>query len=294
MVNHAITRPSRWAPAAVVSAAVLFGSTGTVRAVSPDDATTLGIGAVRLVLGAFGLAVGALVFRRPLRPLRVSLVLIGGVAVAAYQATFFAATQRTGVTLGTVMALTSGPIVAGILDVAITRRRPTATWLAASTLALVGVVLAVASSGSVRIDTVGIMCGLAAGASYAVYATTVSRLIVGGSDPVASMAATFVVGGALIAPTLLVEPLDWLTTPAGLAVGLHLGLATVAIAYTLYAAGLAHLSAPTAVTLTLAEPITAAVLGRFVLDEPVTTPAWCGFGLVMIGLVLVGRSATAR
>lgn len=42
---------------------------------------------------------------------------------------------------------------------------------------------------------------------------------------------------------------------------LHLGIVTIALAYTLFAKGLINISPPEAVTLTLAEPFTAAMLG---------------------------------
>ncbi len=41
---------------AVLAAALLFGTTGTVEALGPDDTTPLSVGAVRMVIGGTGLA----------------------------------------------------------------------------------------------------------------------------------------------------------------------------------------------------------------------------------------------
>lgn len=293
-VHAPFTGSARWGTVAVLVAAVLFGSTGTARELGPDRATTLAVGAVRLTVGAGVLGLAVAIARRSWRGLDRRLVALGGAAVAAYQVTFFTGTQRTGVTLGTITALAAGPVVAGIIAASITRRPPSARWLASTSLAIVGVALALAASGSVRLDPLGTVAALGAGASYAVYATTVGRLIAGGGDALASMAGTFLVGGALVAPLLFTEPLDWVATPSGAALSVHLGVGTVAVAYALYAIGLTTLSVPTAVTLTLAEPVTAAVLGRFVLDEPVSWIGWIGMGLVAAALLMVGRSQGER
>ena len=294
MVHSAFITASRWAPVAVLAAAVLFGSTGTARELGPDEATTLGVGAVRLTLGAAVLGLGVAAMGRSWCRLNTRLVVVGGAAVAAYQVTFFAGTERTGVTVGTVTALASGPVIAGVIDTCLHRRRPTNRWMAATGLAIVGVIVAVIAAGSVRFDAVGTLAAVGAGGSYAAYATTVSRLMAQGADALASMAATFLVGGVLIAPLLFTEPLDWVTTSSGLTMSMHLGVGTVSVAYALYALGLKHLSVPTAVTLTLAEPVTAAVLGRFVLDERVPWIGWSGMGLVVVALLMVGRSQDER
>ncbi len=70
---------------------------------------------------------------------------------------------------------------------------------------------------------------------------------------------------------------------------LHLGCATIGIAYTLYGWGLRHLTAPAVVTLTLAEPLTAALLGTLVLGERLGPLNWCGAALVAAGLLIAAR-----
>lgn len=290
LCDTTFTRRAWVATGSVVAAAVLFGSTGTTRALGPDEATTLGVGAVRLALGAVVLALGVAVAGRPWGALRPLAVAVGGLAVAGYQVTFFTGTQRTGVAVGTVTALATGPVVAGLLEVVRRRRLPSPTWIGATVLAIVGVSLIVGASGGVEFDPVGTSAAVAAGACYAVYATTVGWQISQGADPLAAMAATFLTGGVVIAPLLFTEPVGWVMSGSGLAVTLHLGVATVAVAYALYAVGLSRLSVPTAVTLTLAEPVTATVLGRFVLHEDVPVQAWVGIGLVIVGLLAVGRS----
>ena len=42
---------------AVLAAAVLFGTTGTSQALGPDDTTPLGVGAMRILVGAVALCV---------------------------------------------------------------------------------------------------------------------------------------------------------------------------------------------------------------------------------------------
>ena len=66
----------------------------------------------------------------------------------------------------------------------------------------------------------------------------------------------------------------------GVAVSLQLGIMSTGIAYLLFAKGLVHVSSSTAVTLSLVEPLTAALLGVFVLGESLTITSWFGNHLI--------------
>ena len=72
---------------------------------------------------------------------------------------------------------------------------------------------------------------------------------------------------------------------------LYLGIVATGLAYVLFGYGLRRLTSATAVTLVLAEPLTAALLAAVVLDEVIPWVGWVGVGVVLVGLVAVGRSA---
>ena len=65
---------------------------------------------------------------------------------------------------------------------------------------------------------------------------------------------------------------------------LWLGLATISIAYVLFTWGLGGLTAATAATLTLGEPLTASILGIVVLGERLSA-------LAIVGLVSSPRGS---
>lgn len=72
----------------------------------------------------------------------------------------------------------------------------------------------------------------------------------------------------------------------------YLGLVTTAAAYLLYGYGLRTVAVPTAVTLGLAEPVVAALLGVIVLGERLSAPALAG--LVLVGLAIVILTSSGR
>lgn len=280
---------------AVLAAAALFGTTGTAQALGPGGTTPLGVGALRLALGAAVLALVAAADRtgRPgaWRASAVAL-LAGGLGVAAYQLAWFAGLRRTGVALGTVVGIGSGPIFAGLLQLAAGRRAPSRAWLAGTALTVGGAALLATRGGAGGpVDAGGLGLMLAAGLSYAVYAAASKRALDAGLGPAQAMAGVFGVGAVLVAPLLATEPLGWAATPRGALLVAHLGLATVGLAYTLYARGLRRLPVHTVVTLTLAEPLTAALLAVLVLGEALGPAGWLGVAVVAAGLAVAGRDA---
>ncbi len=284
---------------AVLAAALLFGTTGTSQALGPEGATPLSVGVMRMVIGGTVLAAIAFTLaarhrrRRPpsprlgIRPLL--LMATTGVCLAVYQPLFFLGTERNGVAVSTVIALGSAPVLAGLLEWALTRRLPSGTWMGATALATVGVVLLGfgGSAGSGGTDPVGVAGAIGAGASFAVIANVQRRLLDDGWDAftvVGAMGASAAVVGALALPLL---DLSWLADPRGLAMALWLGLATVAVAYVLFTWGLQGLSAATAATLTLGEPLTASLLGLTVLGEDLSVLATTGLVVLAAGLALL-------
>jgi DME family drug/metabolite transporter len=167
---------------------------------------------------------------------------------------------------------------------------PSRAWTAGTALTVVGAgLLAARGAGGVSADALGLLLMVAAGLCYAVYAQAAKHAIDDGLDPVGAMAGVFGVGAALLAPVLAVEPLAWLATWRGGAMALHLGLLTVTLAYWLYGWGLHRLGVPTVVTLTLAEPLTAAFLGVAILGERLGPWGWAGAATIALGLFVAGR-----
>lgn len=275
----------------ILLAAVLWGTTGTSQALAPPGAHPLTIGALRLAVGGGALLLLALFrgqvtrncFRQP------GVTLLAALLVAAYQLAFFKAVASTGVAVGTMVGIGSGPLFAGLLAFLIHSERPNRRWIAATTLAIAGLlVLFIPASGNVsHVKTTGVLLALIAGASYAGYTLAIKRLLPGNS-PDAVIALVFSLGAVLLTPFLFSSDLRWALEPGGLFVVLHLGLITTALAYILFARGLRSIPATHAVTLSLAEPLTAATLGILVLKEQLTFTAASGMGLVLAGLVVLG------
>ena len=164
----------------------------------------------------------------------------------------------------------------------------------ATVLAVIGCSLLSFSGGDVAIDPLGVLLALGAGLSYAAYTLMIKGLLEQHS-PNAIMAVVVCIGAVLISPALLNIDPDWLLQPRSIGIILHLGLATMALSYWLFARGLHTIQVATAVTLSLAEPMTAATLGILILGERLNTQAFFGISLIFAGLlvlVLQGRRKT--
>src|SRR5829696_4193368 len=275
----------------VLLAAVCFGTTGTAQALGPDAAPT-SVGAARIVIGGALLllvarAVPAAAARWPRRELGVIAV-----AIAVYQLSFFAAVDRTGVAVGTVVALGSAPAIAGVTARIFDAEPLTGRWGAATALACSGVLLLVLGSGAdASVDPLGIILAVISGTGYATYAVLAKRILKLGHAPERVMAVSFGLGGLLLLPLLATSDLHWLATADGAAMALFLGAIPTALAYILFARGLRHLTPGETATLTLAEPLTATGLGIIALGERPGVAAAAGAGLVLAGLLTLAAPA---
>ena len=279
----------------VLVAAVLFGTTGTAQALGPE-ASPLAVGALRIAVGAALLAVAARALAPRVSGLRWSPHAVAGAAVgvAAYQLSFFAAVADTGVAVGTVVALGSAPALAGALARVVDGTPLTGRWAACTGLATAGVLLLVLSGSEARVSAPGIALALVAGASYAAYTVASKRLLDDGHAPEAVMARGFGLAALALLPVLVVVGPGELASPEGALLALYLGAIPTALAYVLFARGLRTIGAGETATLTLAEPLTASVLGAVVLAERPGALAVAGGALVLAGLAALALPVRRR
>jgi DME family drug/metabolite transporter len=279
----------------VMLGAVLWGTVGTAQHFAPEGATPMSIGAARLALGGGVLLIYALlkgklkgkdIFSR-------KSTYIGAVSMASFQLTFFAAVLLTGVAMGTVVAIGSAPIFAGLISLISSKENPGLKWLISTLVSVFGCVLLVVGGDELSVNTTGILLALGAGLSYAIY-TASSKNLLGDFTPEAVTGVVFTMGAIITSPFLMIYSLDWLFTVRGIVVTMHLGLITTALAYFVFTYGLSGIKLHKAVTLTLAEPVTAALLGVFLLKENLSILSGVGMGLVFAGLVILSISRPKR
>ncbi len=146
----------------ILSAAFLFGSTGTAQTFAPEGIQPATTGALRLAIGGpvlLVLSLRILIQSGVQRPALLSIV-ISAAGVALFQFCFFEAVARTGVAIGTIVAMGSAPIIAGLLSRIFINERLKLNWMVAAALTIGGCGLLILPQGDIYVDAVGLTMAL--------------------------------------------------------------------------------------------------------------------------------------
>ncbi|WP_338490562.1 EamA family transporter [Erwinia aphidicola] len=282
--------------AGVLIAAVLWGTTGTAATYAPG-LSPLAVGAVAMGIGGLlqGLIAAATIIRqRVLITRNWHFLLTGAVAVAVYPLAFYASMRYAGVTVGTVISIGSAPILSALIEYRLDGLRLTRQWMCGAGVGVAGMVLlclAESSGNSTANDhaTTGIFLGLLAGFTYAFYSWSARRLMQAGMASRAAMGVTFGAGGILLMPVLLMTGAPLLMAWNNAAVGIYMALVPMFLGYVCYGYGLARIPASMATTITLLEPVIAAVLAVVLVGERLPPSGWAGVGMIVacLGIITV-------
>lgn len=211
-------------------------------------------------------------------------MLVAAASVGFFQPLFFTGISLTGVAFGTVMAIGSAPVFSGIIE-RLSGGKLSRKWMVATAISILGCIMLFSGQDPVSVNLLGTAAALMAGFAYALYVRTSQRVFETMSRDAAN-GLLYLIAGLILSPILIMSDLSWLASPAGALGVLHLGLVATALAYALFTRGLMHISAPTAVTLTLSEPLTAALLGTLLLGERLGFISIIGVVLLFFGLLL--------
>ncbi|WP_028580193.1 DMT family transporter [Desulfogranum japonicum] len=269
----------------IIGAAVLWGTTGTAQAFAPVTAHPISVGAMRLLVGGGFLLLVSLVRRKfnGQAPWPKKLLLLTAFFVAAYQGCFFLGVFKTGVAVGTMTAIGSSPVFAGILGYFFQGERPGYIWYCATCLAICGCLFLVGLGTDAQGDAVGILLALGAGLSYAAYTVGTKKMLETHRAETV-VALVFSLAACLLMPFLFYFDQRWLVSRSGVLVAIHLGVLATAVSYWLFASGLKHVPVGTAATLSLAEPLTASCLGVLILQEQLSRLEWVGVVCLFAGI----------
>jgi DME family drug/metabolite transporter len=273
----------------VLSSAVLAGTIGTAQTFAPVGASPIAVGGLRLVVGGIVL-MGWAAFRGVLSIDRSWIrfsTLAAGASMAAFTPLFLSAVAKTGVAVGTMTAIGSAPLAAGVMAYLLRREKPDPRWMAATFLSIIGCcLLAFASKSNVEISVTGLILAFFAGIAFAGF-NMASKQLLEDHPSEAVMAVAFCLAALIIMPIIMLTDLTWVMNGRGFAVILYLGIMTTGVTYTLLSQGLKTIPVATAVTLNLAEPLTAALLGVIVVGESLSLLTASGAGFIFCGLLLL-------
>lgn len=281
---------------AVLFASLLWGTTGTAATFAPQ-VSAVAIGAVAMGVGGLlqaAIAANSLVKYAPDLLKNWKLLLIGALAVAVYPLAFYASMHLAGVTVGTVISIGSAPLLSALIEYRLDGQRLSRRWMFGAAIGVTGMLLlSLAEKGgqgeSAESSQImaGVILGLVAGFTYALYSWAARRLMQQQIPSRAAMGATFGLGGLLLMPVLALTGAPLLASWNNAAVGAYMALVPMFIGYLCYGFGLARISASMATTITLIEPVVAAILAVVIVGERLPPLGWLGIGLVVACLLVI-------
>lgn len=279
--------------AAILFAAFVWGTTGTAASFAPEVGAAA-IGAAAMGIGGLAQALwAARSMARARRALwtRRGLLILGALGVAIYPLAFYGSMRLAGVTIGTVVTIGSAPLFAALIETTLERAPITLRWSLGAAVGLAGMVLICLAEGGGHAGgpsvPLGVGLGLIGGLTYALYSWTARRLMMGGIDARAVMGATFGLGGLMLMPVLWLTGAPLLASWGNAAVGVYMASVPMFLGYLAFGYGLARVPVSMATTLTLTEPVVAAILAVIIVGERLPAMGWLGVGLVIGCLVIL-------
>ncbi|MGA0866820.1 MAG: DMT family transporter [Candidatus Nanopelagicaceae bacterium] len=275
----------------VLASGTLLGTAGTAVALAPDEASTTTLGVARVGIGGLILILLLPLFggdrKNLIKVIRRPGVWAMALSTAAFQPLFFGATTRTGVALSTVLTIGTMPLFTGLIGRTLFSERFKRMWVIATSLAVTGLVLR-SWEQLESIDFGGVVMALGAGFATGCYVNGAKYELNRGGHAVELPAVAYSLSAVLLLPLVVGDSFTWITTGAGLLTAIYLGAISMALANTLQVVGLKRLSPGPTATLLLADPLTATILGIWILDEAITPLGVFGLIIVAVGLVLQG------
>ncbi|WP_151719482.1 DMT family transporter [Gemmobacter serpentinus] len=281
---------------AILFASVVWGTTGTAATFAPD-VSAAAIGAAAMGVG--GLLQALLAARRIAGATaqlwqQKGLLLLGGVSVMIYPLAFYGSMRMAGVTIGTVITIGSAPLLSALIEYLADRTGLSGRWMAGAAMGLTGMALICIAEGAGHQgggDTltvmIGVGLGLLGGLTYAVYSWTARGMMLRGTPSGVAMGATFGLGGLLLMPVLVMSGGPLLASWGNAAVGIYMAVVPMFLGYICFGYGLARVPVSMATTLTLLEPVVAAVFAVLIVGERLPILGWVGVVLVTLCLVVI-------
>ncbi|GAA2599426.1 EamA family transporter [Winogradskya consettensis] len=280
----------------MLAAMVLGGTIGPAQVLIGDTIGPAALAGWRHLIG--GLALTAMALRdleafQSLRGRRVwTNVVATGVLSAGYQFSFLMAVSLTGGAMGTVVAVATVPLFSGIAARRVDGEPLTRNWMLGSGVAVAGSVLLLLPGAGARVNPVGLLWGVLAGAIFAGYTVLSKRLSTDVPDVHVSTGLTMLIGAVVLAPAMLTDAGE-VGQPRTVLLIAWLGLITTGAVYALYTKGLQSVSANLAGTLSLGEPLAATLLSTLILGERLTTTAWAACATILGGLLIAAVTGPA-
>jgi inner membrane transporter RhtA len=272
-------------PVAVLIAAMLCFQLGATMAKGLFPVVgASGTAALRLALSAIMLLAVWRPWRLRLRPREIRVILIYGLALGWMN--FFFYVSLRFIPLGIAVALEfAGPLA---LAMAASRRAVDFVWVlmaGAGLLALLPIGL-----GSAQLDLLGVVCGLAAGACWALYIYYGRKA--GAAHGGQTTALGMLIGAAVIVPIGAAQAGMQLLSPAILPAALGVALLSSAIPYSLEMLAMPRLPTRTVGVLMSLDPALGAVAGLLFLGESLSWIQWAAIASIMVASA--GSAATGR
>lgn len=277
---------------AVILAATLWGTTGTIQALIPEYKEPLVVGAIRLYLAAIYLFLISIFFDKNLfSAIFKSPVLIAfsGLFMMLYNMTFFAAVLISGVGVGTAITIGSAPIWAILFEFIILKSTHGFNKLIGAILAVTGICVLMLFDDNTDWSNLGAFLALLSGLSYALYSLSTSRIVKKLSHH-NTAAWTFLIAAFFSTPVFIYFPSSWVFAHDAIYHLIFLGMFATGIAYSFFTFGLKYLTSSTAVTLSLVEPITAVILAIIILGEFFSMSQYLAIMVIIIGLYFTSKS----
>ncbi len=174
----------------------------------------------------------------------------------------------------------------GVLEWLFWKTRPSKIWGIATIMTITGCILLFINSGDRAIHLGGAGLAVCAGLSFAVY-TNMSKQLMAQQEALPAVAMTFSICAVLLLPFSISSGFSWLAEMQNLWTMIFMGVMCTSIAYLLFLSGLQKISSSSAVTLSLAEPLTAAMLGVLLVGEHLSSTSWVGVAMLLGGIVVL-------
>lgn len=269
----------------ILFASTLWGTTGTAASLAPD-VSALAIGAFSMGIGGFMQAcLSAKSLKRDFRKVvhKKKTLLVSIIALATYPLAFYSSMRFAGVAIGTVVSISTAPFFSALLECLFSRNQTiTKRWMMSFAIGVIGITLLLASESSANslfdqdMKHWGVLLGLLAGLTYAIYSWGVKAMIDHGIESQTAMGSVFGIGGVLLLPTLFITGDNLFASSTNTTVMLYMALIPMGLGYVAFGFGLRFVTASGASILTLFEPVIAAALAVAIVGEEI---------LSLVGLV---------